>query len=215
MVATAQVLLEVRGKARDLKGTYDDQFILDLAVNPTIREIEQNSFTRSVSATIPTVIGQAAYNLPATVGVLHWVEQILYGPEKRILEYKDHGRLRFDSNGTPEFWSMWAGKLEFDPVPSSIVTIFLEIWCSPTEATAGAGKMSDELLVGLQVKDALVNGSSWRLCEIDSEYARADRYQRQYLKTLSDLRAKKNPDQGDSPSLIDESGLDSYILGDY
>lgn len=219
-ITTPELLLRIRDMVRDggTRNRYPDEIYVRSGINPTLRELEREAFTRTRTATFLSVAGQAEYPFLTTAGLsalgpIYAVEGVFYGPDERPLVWQErHVHVGPPTSGDPRFWALWNDGLAFDPAPPvGGVTIRVDAYCSPLAVTASSPP-SDELGLTPDVEDALVYGSSYRMAIIDSEYARASNLRDQYLASLNALRQKMNPDRGDIPSLVDGSGMDRYFL---
>lgn len=219
MITTPALILRIRDLVRDgdTRFRYDDDVYVRSAINPTLRELEQNSFTRSRTATITLVGGQADYpflttpNLSA-LGPIYAVERVSFGSSERPLRWKERfTHVGPPTTGEPVFWTLWNDGISFDPIPATGGEIVrLDVYCSPLVVTESSPPV-DELQLTADIEDALVLGSAFRMALIDSEFIRARELRVLYAERLSALRAKMNPDRGDMPSVEDGSGMDDFI----
>jgi len=218
-ITTPQLLLRIRDLVRDgdSRNRYRDEVYVRSAINPTLREMEQRSFTRTRTATFLTVSGQAEYPFATTAGLsslgpIYAVERVSYGPDERRLRWQErYKQVGPPVQGDPSFWTFWNDGISLEPAPpASGVTVRVDAYCTPLTATPMG--TTDELGLTADIEDALVLGSAFRMSLIDSEYLRANELRSLYLARLDALRQKMNPDRGDLPSVEEGSGLDAYFV---
>lgn len=194
---------------------------MSLGIGPILRDLERDALARRMRATFSTAAGTAFYPFSTTAGLsalgtVYWIQSVMLVASRYILTWKE-GRETANllDASTPEFWDTAHDAtglfgLELRPPPSGILSIEVSAYCSPHIATL-IGPSTDELNLEADVEDALCYGAAAVMCDADSEYQRAGRWQARYIVALERLRAKLNMDRGDLPSIQDGSTLDQYF----
>ena len=127
-------------------------FMLE-CLNLTLKNIaarQQNFHWRWLekTATAPTIADQMDYNLPTdidsnkTYAVFDRTNDITY----RFIPYDRFVRLVADpsnNTGDPRFWTFWADVIKLYPVPSSVITIYMNYIKTITTLTDSAGSTTD------------------------------------------------------------------------
>lgn len=209
---TADLLLRTRVEALDTRGRFSDQQILEIGINPTVRQLCEEALIEQTTASLTTTPGVASYDFPATMGIVHWIERVVHESNKQPILYKDFSDLRFVGQGLPTHYAVWSKKIWFDPVPGSATVITIHAYTTSVTVVGGNQIGQDQLGYNADIEDAVVLGAAFRLSVVDRESGHATILFQRYREKLEALKAKRRPDRGNIDTLQDKSGMDSFFL---
>jgi hypothetical protein len=199
-MATATVTLVNRVLENALqagdRGAYTAAQVIQIALNPAVREVAAAALTNAKSTTIAVVAGTQDYAISSLVAPFFKSSAILWGPTRRPVVYRDNSIIQaMTYSGEPEFWTLFDNKLRLGPRVGASGTLYVDAYGGPpplVETTPASG--ADELGWRADAEDVAVLRASQHMCTLVGEGERGRDYERMFVERLALLRQVLAPD---------------------